>query len=884
MKLPILGSSVDKLSGRIADLISIFLLLGVFVAVVLWFDFVDFYHRHFFSRGVIVIADNAARTAFVLLLSWLIYAPGAGIAAMVLPMERRARVSPAEWAVLGFGIGVGLWHLGMLILGVVDLYYRGIMVALALMILLASASHFAEVARAGRRALTSRIALLRRGVGVAETICIGLISVGLAWLLMVRGLYPGGGTDYYAHYFYYYLEVLKHHGLAPNDVWYHYYYSKGYGLFFFGMLLTDPEAPALVTFCCVAFAAVAMATLAARMAPRSLWPVCGAMLFLLFYIGGFGHYGGGEFQKDHEQVSALIVLFTWAICMEACAPVRPWRMMSAATAVAASIVCQPAGILLASFTGLLSGWALLRRRWNDFIGYGLVTGAIAAAVLGMFALSYFVTGLATDHELEFSLRFANFARLDSWGVIPQLIAILWVLDNLRAMAPPFGWDSFYQVAIFMRLDVLWPFLTGPFIALAVLATVRWVSPPSKVISEDVTAASIALASSANVGALVTMLAAISVLSGQVRSISFERFSTFFVPLLILLTVSGSAWALNQTIGKRPAKALRIVLPFSLLVGVLTYWQATHHWGGSAYRTTKDAISFAAGLYSLAEAYTHTPGFPFGAINPGALAAAQQLPPNTPIWTTNLESFCMAPGCLIESVVSFKMSGRLDDILGGKPELAKQLLQQAGINYFLFSKDSPLLDLLPYSRLFAPETIAHHLGIKWSDGSMFLLTWKGPETKPIGPEFIDDYKKRLAEPEEQWFNFSKLAQQIIQLSPQFRSPNASAVLHALPWRYAPAGTIDIMTATYGQNCRYFRPSPPAVNTFRPNNATRAVRDVCRGIKHCRITIDVARLGDPVPQCGKDFSVIYRCSPDGPSKTIEVSGEANGKTVDLECSQP
>ena len=105
------------------------------------------------------------------------------------------------------------------------------------------------------------------------------------WLLLLRGLFPGGGGDYYTHYFYYYLEVLKNHGLAPNDVWYHYYYSKGSGLTFLGMLLTDPEAPALTTYPCVVFAAVAIATLAARMAPNSLWPAAGAFIYSVLLSG-----------------------------------------------------------------------------------------------------------------------------------------------------------------------------------------------------------------------------------------------------------------------------------------------------------------------------------------------------------------------------------------------------------------------------------------------------------------------------------------------------------------------------------------------------------------------------------------------------------------------
>jgi hypothetical protein len=183
--------------------------------------------------------------------------------------------------------------------------------------------------------------------------------------LLRRGLYPGGGGDYYTHYFYYYIEVLKNHSLAPNDVWYHYYYSKGSGLTFLGMLLTDPEAPALATFPCVVFAAVAIVTLAKRISPNSLWPTAGALVYLLFYLINSINNGTGEFQKDHEEVAALVVLTTWALCMERCGPPRTFRVMAGASAIAAAIVTQAVGILLGLFVGLLCVWSVLRRRWGD---------------------------------------------------------------------------------------------------------------------------------------------------------------------------------------------------------------------------------------------------------------------------------------------------------------------------------------------------------------------------------------------------------------------------------------------------------------------------------------------------------------------------------------
>src|SRR5712671_5563284 len=283
-------------------------LFTLFLGVVLWFGVVDVYHRHFFDRGIFVFTDNLARTVFLFILAWLIYAPGVAVAHVLLPNTEAARLTPAERSVLAFGIG--LWHVLLLILGVAGFYYRSAMVGLAATVLLASARHFAAVASATCRTLA---AVPRQRAAIPAAICITLIAICGAWLLLVRGLYPGGGGDYATHYFYYYLEVLKNHGLSPNDVWYHYYYSKGYGLFFFGMLVTDPEAPALVTFCCVMFAAVAIAALAHRIAPGSLWPGCVAALYLLSNLLTMGSFPSGDFQKDHEQVSALIVIVLVAL-------------------------------------------------------------------------------------------------------------------------------------------------------------------------------------------------------------------------------------------------------------------------------------------------------------------------------------------------------------------------------------------------------------------------------------------------------------------------------------------------------------------------------------------------------------------------------------------
>jgi hypothetical protein len=767
-----------------AELLAVAALLGGFVGVVLWFDAIDFYHRHFFDTGALAFANNAVRIVFVGIFSWLIYAPGAGVAALIMPPDQRAALSPAERAVLGFGIGVGIWHVAMLILGVLGWYYQPVAVGLCLVILVASARHFGRVAVAGCRALADRVVELRHRRATPQEVGAILIAVVAAWVLLRRGIYPGGSSDYYTHYFYYYLEVLKNHGLAPNDVWYHYYYEKGDGLFFLGMLLTDPEAPALTTFPCVLCAAVAVATLAARMAPGSFWPAAGALVYLLFYLLTPSVVGEGEFQRNHEEVSALVVLTVWALCMEACAPPRPFRVMGAASAMAAAIVTQVIGLVLAVFVGLLCAWSILRRRWSDVWAYGVIAAAVAATVLAVLVLSYVQTGMASDQPLDLMLRFADVGRLDRWGVIPQVIAVAWIRDNYKVLVAPFGWHAFQELAEFMRLRVMWPFLAGPVIAVAIVRMIPARATGKPTPPRDRQAASLAAATVARLAVLIGLLVVVALTVGRSQYYSFFRLSSFFVPLLALLGIAGGVWLLHWQLGSRRDPWVRTALPAVLVIAMLGAWQGKDHWTRRLPGETANVLRFFSGRFSLADGYAHADsGYAFGAIDPETLAAARQVPYGTPIWSTNFDSYCMVPGCLIESVISFKMSGRLDEILGGDPELAKRRLQEAGLNYFLFRTDYRLIDLLPYSRLFAPDTIGRYLGVKWSDGTSFLLTWIGPGTTPIGPDFLDAYVRRRAEPDAlQWFKFDELAPFIAAISPRMRSATQWGTANRLfTWR-------------------------------------------------------------------------------------------------------
>ena len=236
--------------------------------------------------------------------------------------------------------------------------------------------------------------------------------------------------------------------------------------------------------------------------------------------------------------------------------------------------------------------------------YGVVAAAIAVAVLAMFVLSYVQTGLASDQALDLMLRFADVGRLDRWGVIPQVIAVAWIRDNYLALVPPFGWGVFKQLFQFMRLRGLWPFLIGPIIAAIIIYAMDRFAPWKRPRLSDPSEASFAGATAARLAALLLFFIVIALLVGRAQSISFERLSTFFVPLLVLFAIACSAWLLNGKLQSRGDPWTWTVLPAVLLVAVLGAWQGKDHWSRRLPAETANALRFFSGRFSLADAYGH----------------------------------------------------------------------------------------------------------------------------------------------------------------------------------------------------------------------------------------------------------------------------------------
>jgi peptidoglycan/LPS O-acetylase OafA/YrhL len=86
-------------------------------------------------------------------------------------------------------------------------------------------------------------------------------------------------------------------------------------------------------------------------------------------------------------------------------------------------------------------------------------------------------------------------------------------------------------------------------------------------------------------------------------------------------------------------------------------------------------------------------------------------------------------------------------------------------------------------------------------------------------------------------------------------------------------IHVTQATYGRNCG----APDG-------NATEAVASACNLKKQCSYVVDVSKLGDAAPNCGKDFSVNFTCGKEPTSHKLALPGEAGLRSIASLACEP
>ncbi|WP_316168984.1 MULTISPECIES: hypothetical protein, partial [unclassified Bradyrhizobium] len=721
--------------------------LAGYAALIVWFKLFDVYNAHFSEGGAIVALYSVFRIAFIFYLFWMVHAVGRLILRLFGCREDDSGDALGS-LVICFFAGTGIWHLVMLGLGFLNLYKPAVVIVItAPIVCLGFFDLRASVVRFAADAKIPSAPSFGVEIGALDWPLTHPLRVFLvaafAALLCVKGLYPAGGHDYFMHYFPYLRTVIERGGIWPNQVWYHFYYMKGAGLYFLGMLLTDPLAPQLVTFCFVAVASIALFRLLARLAPNSFWPSVGVILWasLYIYTPGVSVYrdngGWGDFEKLHELNSALLIAILWLVS-EALETRRLSYWIAVASATLSVIVLNiTMAIYLGMIFSMLAAWLFWRGRRTEClecVGLVVLSGGV---MLGIFLINFAVTGLVDDQGILQFWNFADVEQLYKLKVLPWVIMLYQARVGLEVNSLPIGWETLLFIFHSLRLDLLYP-LVG--VGLIVYAAAGFRLRRPRVGQNQLALLAVAL-----IGYLVLAL-----LVGRAQPISFYRYSSFVMPIMIALGVvlwTAPRWRWTGNVALR----VEVLAPVLVLIGCCV--AASNQYRPGAFKTVlENAWRFARGAYSIDQAYSTQTGWagrlPWGAIYPGARGAYSVVGPHVPIWSMHMHSYCMLPGCDMRTHAAFTNVRDWDRLMFGTPEEARTVLQREGVNYFLFSRelapDLKIIDVLPRAPLFAPDNIDRYFGIRWTDGKTALLTWAGSNTTPLDALWLADYRRAVAE--------------------------------------------------------------------------------------------------------------------------------------------
>jgi hypothetical protein len=89
-------------------------------------------------------------------------------------------------------------------------------------------------------------------------------------------------------------------------------------------------------------------------------------------------------------------------------------------------------------------------------------------------------------------------------------------------------------------------------------------------------------------------------------------------------------------------------------------------------------------------------------------------------------------------------------------------------------------------------------------------------------------------------------------------------------YHGGGHIRVIAATYGRDCG-----------VPYGNVTNHLAEICDGRARCEYIIDFRVIGDPAPNCAKDYFAQWACGRDPERGTISVRPEATGTRILLRC---
>ena len=295
------------------------------------------------------------------------------------------------------------------------------------------------------------------------------------------------------------------------------------------------------------------------------------------------------------------------------------------------------------------------------------------------------------------------------------------------------------LALIFRFDLIKPYLIPLLLSAAMMVIATW---------RRSWRTSLALPAALLRGLLcllAMLLAAVITVFCNNQLVSIFRLYMFC--LYPVLMITAIPFALAQRASAEKLWLEKVAVVGIVVIALLAFVHPLHH---GSNKLKWHWIDFALGKSNIADAYAEQ-----NLLWKPGITACEQVPPDTPIWYSQVtgEHF-ESPHCRFETFSSYAMGRDFAVINFDDAEKAEAALRRQNLNYFLIDTTEPFFDILPYSALFSPEEIGNHFGVAWSQGGVYLLTWRSLQTKPLPAEFFTNYR-RSVKSALKWADFAAL---------------------------------------------------------------------------------------------------------------------------------
>lgn len=701
----------------------------------------------FDQKGPLLLLYHLSRLVIALSIPVACYSVGY----LVLGLWRvdpRERFETARSAfILCFFLGASLYGIAFTLLGLVGLIGLPSGLALTIPVLLLSRHPLKSLLEGSLTAVTCHVSS-DRNAGPAFAWFVVLVAVGtVGMFLAVRMLYVAVfDPNIWEHYLHYYRAVLASGSTQPNEVWHHFYASKGAGLIFLANVLSDFLGVQLVSACFVLVAAVIILDLLLEYCSSVTWALLGVVLFLAFL---YGHVADGAAFKHHAVILGYMSFAFWGSIRIPRATATQHGPLLAVMAI--SLVYfgfyQPA--ILALLTPAIVLFVLIRAAQGEkthLHSYAILASALVAGGALVFWTNWILTGVPEITPMRLIWEFADRAKFKTVFGTGGVEYFLGMNNNLAA---DYDWS----------LNRVWNVLQYPLppkiaffgflcmlIALIRKRTRGNVSHAAGILLPIVAfVLPLGLFAQAMQTAAVDRVALYSIVMTTVacvvifKSLGDVFFSSgAWVSIPARITISGrKILDTRHEIGPRRVATMAIIT-MGMLLALTSAWRAIGN--------KKPIYGYISGAMSLKDSMRAAEVISSKAKN--GLAIGIDVSEMTTLRKTLVSServlrltydsgFSYSiPGVGFVSEPTYALIRDRQAMLESTPDKVADYLREQKIGYFIVNLQGNMFSTIAFAALFDVREMPKYFSIAYENGDIFILKWRrGADETPLSRYFL-----------------------------------------------------------------------------------------------------------------------------------------------------